>query len=103
MYSELYERIKKICEEHGTTITAICVKVTGNKGNLTTWKGGNVRTDYLIGIAQELHCSTDYLLGIENQFEENEKRKQILDYFHELPNSDLEKAYKIAKISEGEE
>lgn len=102
MYSDIYERIREICEQKGTTITAICKKITGNPGNLSTWKKGNIRTDYLIGIAQELHCSIDYLLDVEYQFEDEEKR-EMMSYMSDLPRDKLKQLYKISQITEGEE
>lgn len=62
-YIDLYERLKKICRENNITPTVLCTKVTGSPGNLATWKKGNIRTDYLIKIADYFKISVDYLLG----------------------------------------
>lgn len=59
----MYERLKDICAERNTTITYICEKVTGNKGNLQTWKKGYMRSDWLSKTADMLNVSTDYILG----------------------------------------
>lgn len=59
----MYERLNELCRKQGTTITAVCEKVTGNKGNLKTWKKGYMRSDWLDKVATLLDVSTDYLLG----------------------------------------
>lgn len=59
----IYERLKKLCKDNGTTITNLCVEVTGNKGNLATWKKGSIRNDYLVKISQILNVSVDYILN----------------------------------------
>ena len=59
----LYERLQELCKEKNTTITALCVKITGNKGNLSTWKNNNVRPEWLAAISDEFGVSVDYILG----------------------------------------
>lgn len=61
----VYERIQNICQSKGISITALCLKATGNKGNLSTWKNnhGHMRSDYLSNCADILDCTTDYILG----------------------------------------
>ena len=58
----IYERLCNLCSSNKTTPTALCVKISGNKGNLRTWKKGNIRSDYLKAIASEFNVSIDYLL-----------------------------------------
>ena len=58
----LFNRIKKLCEENNTSITKLCVIVTGSSGNLNTWKKGYMRTDYLQKIAEYFNVTTDYLI-----------------------------------------
>ncbi len=59
----MYERLQELCKQRGTTITAVCEKVTGNKGNLRTWKKDYMRSDWLDEVASLLETSTDYILG----------------------------------------
>ena len=59
----MYKKLQEMCKAKGTTITALCKEVTGNSGNLATWKKGHIRSDYLSKAADILECSTDYLLG----------------------------------------
>lgn len=59
----MYKRLQDLCKIKGTNITHLCEQVTGSTGNLTTWKKGYMRSDYLSKAADILDCSTDYLLG----------------------------------------
>lgn len=58
----MYERLKELCALRGTTITALCIKVTGDSGNLRTWKKGYMRSDWLAKCAKLLNTSADYIL-----------------------------------------
>ena len=58
----IFERLKTLCKDNGTTPTALCFKITGSKGNLPTWKKGNIRSDYLIAISNEFNVATDFIL-----------------------------------------
>lgn len=60
----MIDRIKDLCDERSINITNLCFLITGSTGNLSTWKKGNIRNDYLIKIANYFNVSTDYLLGI---------------------------------------
>ena len=65
----MYELLKQLCKEKGTTVTQLCILVTGNSGNLATWKKGYMRSDYLAKTSEILGVSADYLLGLSNQRE----------------------------------
>jgi len=77
--SLIYKRLESLCEQNNTKITPLCVEITGNKGNLSTWKKGNIRNDYLVKIAEKFNVTTDYLLcktddaTPPNTAEENER------------------------------
>lgn len=58
----MYQKLKDLCKEKGITVTQLCIQVTGNSGNLATWKKGYMRSDYLAKAADALGCSTDYML-----------------------------------------
>lgn len=59
-----YVAFEQICKENGTTPTAISRKLGLTKGNTTSWKkGGNPSVEVLVQLADELNCTTDYLLG----------------------------------------
>ncbi|MBD5142836.1 MAG: helix-turn-helix transcriptional regulator [Ruminococcus sp.] len=59
----MYERLKKLCELKGISITALCLKITGSRGNLSTWKKGNINSNYLKKISDYFGVSADYILG----------------------------------------
>lgn len=61
----MYEKIKKLCEERGISITRLCKEITGSSGNLPTWKKGNISSGNLVKIAQYFDVSADSILGIE--------------------------------------
>lgn len=58
----MYEIIEKLCNEKGISITSLCKQVTGSSGNLSTWKKGYMRSDYLKKVADILGVSADQLL-----------------------------------------
>lgn len=59
----MYQKLKVLCKERGTTVTQLCIQATGNSGNLATWKKGYMRSDYLLKVSDILNVSVDYLLG----------------------------------------
>lgn len=62
-----YERLKAICEERGTTITAVVRAVSGSTGSVDGWKKGRApSSDIVVRIAKYLEVSTDYLLGLSD-------------------------------------
>lgn len=59
----MFERIDYLCKKNNITITRLCLEITGSKGNLPTWKKGNINPTSLMKIADYFSCSVDYLLG----------------------------------------
>lgn len=76
----MYERLQELCKQRGTTITAVCEKVTGNKGNLRTWKKNYMRSDWLDEVASLLETSTDYILGRTDNPDANMKNNIIISH-----------------------
>ena len=60
--SPIYKRVDKLCKDKGVNISNLCIEIAGSSGNLSTWKKGNIRNDYLVKIAEKFEVSTDYLL-----------------------------------------
>ena len=89
----VFERVKELCKKNGITPTALCVRITGSKGNLSTWKKGNIRSDYLVAIASMFDTTTDYLLGIKTDTPEgasvinDDLEAMCLRLFSRLPPS----------------
>ncbi len=63
----MYNKIKKLCEENGTTITALCVLITNSKGNLATWKKNNFKSEHVRAIADHFHVSANFLLDVDER------------------------------------
>jgi len=59
----MYDLLLRLCKEKGISITNLCVEITGSRGNLTTWKKGNINSIVLSKIADFFEVSADYLLG----------------------------------------
>ncbi len=59
----MYERLESLCQKNNISITKLCVEITGSKGNLSTWKKGNINPESLRKIADYFDVSADYLLG----------------------------------------
>ncbi len=59
----MYELIKKLCATKGISPTKLCTEITGSRGNLPTWKKGNINPVSLTKIADYFDVSVDYLLG----------------------------------------
>lgn len=90
-----YERLEKLCAEHGTTPTALCKKITNSTGNLATWKNGNARNDHLLKIANEFGVSVDYLLG--NDHNSNIRANNIYEKIKKLCEKNNISIYKLEK------
>jgi len=66
-FSGIYKRIDSLCKENRTNISSLCIEVAGSSGNLSTWKKGHIRSDYLIKIVKKFNVSADYILGLTGQ------------------------------------
>lgn len=97
----MYKRLQEICKSKGTNITALCKEVTGNSGNLATWKKGYMRSDYLDKAADILGLSTDYILGRTEKSspsELTENELEMLQVFKELTPTQQGKLIERAKM-----
>ncbi|MGN0608368.1 MAG: helix-turn-helix domain-containing protein [Oscillospiraceae bacterium] len=87
-----YAVLDKLCQEHGTTPTALALKLGLSKGNTTSWKkGGNPSVEVLLQISDELNCTTDYLLkGKEKSSKSNlsDLELEALEKFNKLEDVD---------------
>lgn len=91
----MYNFLKQLCEERGTNISSLCTAVTGNSGNLATWKKGYMRSDYLAKCADLLGVSADYILQRSSEADPEEelmisKIKQLNDQQKEMLESYIE-------------
>lgn len=60
------DRIRELCDDRGTSLTALCKEVTGSSGNTATWNKDRVRSDWLREICKKLSVSADYLLELSD-------------------------------------
>lgn len=60
----IFDRIEELCKRNNTTVTALCIEITGSSGNLPTWKKDNIKASSLKAICQKFNISSDYLLGL---------------------------------------
>lgn len=96
-----YAIFTELCNAHGTTPTALTLKLGLSKGNASSWKkGGNPSVDVLIRLADELNCTVDLLLGrkeiispIENL---SDDKKKLLHMYSLL--SDMEKGEILGEL-----
>ena len=64
-----YERLKKACAKNNTNVTNLLKKLGMQTSNTGSWKnGGNPSIEVLKLIALELNVSTDYLLGLTDDW-----------------------------------
>lgn len=92
----MYETLKELCGLHNTTITALCVRVTGDKGNLRTWKKGYMRSDWLLKCAEILHTSTDFILTGKTSIDKlSDEEVKALSLLRTLSESDRKRAVAI--------
>lgn len=60
----IIEKIERLCNEKGITITSLCKEITGSSGNLPTWRKDNIKTVWLKDICMKFKISSDFLLDI---------------------------------------
>ena len=75
------QRLKLLCNNAGTTPTALCKKLDISVGSVTRWNNGFVPSiSNLNKIAQYFNVSVDYLVtGNNDPFEENKKIAAVVE------------------------
>ena len=67
-----YAQIRKLCEERGEKLTPVVKKLGLSAGGLSRWQNGAIPTgEVLLKFAEYFGVSTDYLLGLSEQRENN--------------------------------
>lgn len=88
-----YERLLKICEEKGETVSSVIKKMGIDSSNTGSWKnGGNPSVKILIKLSEYLNASSDYLLGLTDTPKPNmsfsgEEQKIISAYRNQPPEA----------------
>lgn len=66
-----YERLKELCKNRGTSVTAMAKALNLSSGNVTNWKHGRKPKVYIaLKIAEFLNVSVEYLM-CEDSAKEN--------------------------------
>lgn len=105
----MYETLLNLCKSKNISITNLCLEITGSRGNLNTWKKGNINPTSLIKIADYFEVSTDYLLGrtdnpsgynnINNSYNQNGNHNfQTVGSMKEISKRDAEILQKINSL-----
>ena len=93
-----YSRLKEICKEKNTTVTALIKKLNLSSGNLSKWKKGVIPKSKTISeIAEYLDVSVDYLLGYTPKMEIADERQKIIDLVKSVSPEEAEIIYNVAK------
>ncbi len=97
-----YSLFEKLCKNNKTNPTALSKKIGLSKGNTSNWKnGGNPSVDILCKIADELNCTTDALLGREeNQTVtlKNDEQELLENYRQLAPNEKEEASKRVQEL-----
>lgn len=101
--SEMYNVIKRLCDERGTNITQMCKDAEVSRGSLTDLKMGRIAvlsTSSICKIADFFDVSTDYLLGFTDdpinydEVDTSEFNQPVWNEILKQNNFDMEKALK---------
>lgn len=67
-----YERVKQVCKEKNTTITAVLKKIGVTTASVGNWKKGALPSGPVLRkLSEELNVSVDYLLELTDNPEIN--------------------------------
>lgn len=81
-----YTRLKKICQEKGTTITGMLKELNLSTGSTGNWKKGQLpKGEVLVLIADYLDTSIDYLIQGEYKSDLSEDEKKIIELYRNTP------------------
>ncbi len=86
-YSDFFNNLIGICEDRGTSPTALAEKFAA-KSVLTAWKHGKIDVDIVSKLSLELNVSIEQLiLGKENSLSIrlSKDEQELVDYYNKLP------------------
>lgn len=92
----IFEKIDELCKKNNTTVTALCIEVTGSSGNLPTWKKDHIKPIWLISICKKFKVSSDYLLGLD--IISDTKEQLLINDFRTLSLEDQDELLQILEI-----
>ena len=81
-----YERLKAICKENNTSVSAMLKDLNLSTGSTGHWKKGMLpKGEVLAQIAEYLHTSIDYLIFGEYRNNLNEEQLKLLELYESTP------------------
>ena len=88
-----YDRLRALCKERGTSLTAVLKELGLSTGSTGSWKKGQLpKGDILLKISQHLDTSIDYIVTGEFRSDLTDDEKELIEAYRSAP----EKAkYKI--------
>ena len=82
-----YERLKTLCKENGTSVSAMLKELSLSTGSTGAWKKGQLpKGETLAAIADYLHTSIDYLVFGECRCNLNEEQLRLLELYESTPD-----------------
>ena len=82
-----YDRLKAVCKERGTTVTAMLKELGLSTGGTGYWKKGQLpKGDVLAAIADYLQTSIDYLIFGEYRCNLNAEQLHLLELYEATPD-----------------
>ena len=89
----LYKRLKQLREMNHKSQQEVCAELNIEQSTLANYENGKrtPRIEILIKLAEYFHCTTDYLLGISDEIDEQKSTsnlpddsRKFIDLFSEL-------------------
>ena len=112
MFSPIFNRLIDLCENNNTTVTTLLDKFTNSRSAINAWKNGNINTELLPKIANDLNISLEFLLtGKEAQINNlSDNEQEMLDVFSKFNEREqikligkLEELYRQKQIKESQQ
>ena len=60
MFSPIFNRLIDLCENNNTTVTTLLDKFTNSRSAINAWKNGNINTELLPKIANDLNIPLNF-------------------------------------------
>lgn len=87
-YAIAFNRLIDVCNANNVSISSLLDKFATSRSAITAWKKGNISTDVLASIANELDVSLDYLLTGKEKSSPTETltadEQELLTYYNKL-------------------
>lgn len=101
-YAPVFNRIIVTCDAKNTTVSALLDSYATSRSAIGAWKKGNINTETIVAIADDLGVSLDYLIrGKENSVpsaELSDDEQELLTYYGRLHDIDKGRVLGTAKI-----